>query len=107
MEIITGYKGIKHNVLSKKQIHKKYTIYLIECENNNFAYGNIDDIQSLYFVPVNQYGTAKEIILHCQCVIDFLENNMENIKDFEILKNITNNEIDGLTNFINILNDCN
>lgn len=70
---VVGYKGVKYKVLAEKELQSEYKIYLIECNNGYLAYGNINDIQSLYFVPVNQMGTATELISHCNSLIALMQ----------------------------------
>lgn len=112
---VIGYKGVKYRVLAEKEPQPGYKIYLIDCNNGYLAYGNINDIQSLYFVPINQMGTATELISHCNSLIALMQKqnkeceqkmyaNPLNANDWKYIINDNLEEIDYLKEFVVALN---
>lgn len=87
MKYINGYNVMKkYKVLSEKETGLGGKWYLVDCGDNNFAYGTLAEIQRLFFVPVDQFGTREEIIKHCERIIKIKKKNInkyerEMIKD--------------------------
>lgn len=111
MEYINGYKARgKFKVLSEKETGFGGKWYLIECGENRFAYGTLADIQSLFFVPVEQYGTKKELKRHCESIIELCKKHINkyekniikdknNIKAWNIFIEYRKKELEALTDF--------
>lgn len=90
MEFINGYNSKEQfKVLSEKETGLGGKWYLIECGEDRFAYGTLADIRSLYFVPVAQYGTKKEIKKRCESIIKLCKKNI-NKYEKEIIKDKKN-----------------
>lgn len=110
MEYISGYNTRnKYKVLSEKEIGIDGKWYLVECEENFFAYGTQKELQSLYFVPVNQCGTKEKVKEHCEAIIELCkshntkyEKEMDKDKSqgWKVLIDWNNKEIEALTDFV-------
>lgn len=110
MEYINGYKGKnKYKILSKKDAGRSSEFYLIDCGEDLFAYGFRRDIESLYFVPVNQCGTKEEVGNHCKSIIQLCRKHIEKCKKemekdghegWNILIENEKKELEALTDFI-------
>ncbi|GCD12610.1 hypothetical protein [Clostridium tagluense] len=113
MKTMIGYNGINiFNVLSEKDFGIDSKLYLVDCGDNFYAYGTMKDLQSLFFVPVNQCGTKEKVLNHCNSIAELCRKNIQKYNK-ELISNKTKGwgllieheqkQLNALTNFANIL----
>ena len=113
METIKGYKGLNtFKVLSEKECGNDNKIYLVDCGNDFYGYGTIQDLQSISFVSVDRCGTKEELFNHCNLIAEMCRKNIQKYNDFissdktkgwEFLIQHEQEELDMLTEFASVL----
>ena len=113
MKTIKGYRGLNtYDVLSERNYGSDSKLYLVYCGNDFYAYGTMEDLQSLFFVSVDRCGTKEEVREHCKLIANMCEENINKYKDMRSSKNTTGleklieheqEELNTLTEFSRVL----
>jgi hypothetical protein len=113
MKTIKSYNGKEEfQILSEKEYGIDSKLYLVKISDNFYEYGVLNDIQSLFGVPVNQCGTKTEVLNHCKSISKLCTKNITNYnkelqkgksKGWEILIKDEQKELEALTEFIRVL----
>lgn len=101
-------------ILAEKENGTKGKWLLVKYSENFFAYGSLSQLNSIYGVPVQQYGTKKEVLDHCNSIIalrnkHILQHQKEFKKDKQegwlVLINDAKKDIETLEKFVSILSN--
>lgn len=111
-DIIKGYKGAELEVLCTRGCGVDSMLYLVKQGTGYYAYGTMQDMQSLLGVPVNQCGTKEEVMAHCMSIANLCQENIDSYKkehDYEystgwkLLVEYEQERMKALTTFANVL----
>ena len=81
MKTIKGYKGYNtYKVLSEIN-YGDSKMYLVDCENDFYGYGTMEDLQSISFVSVDRCGTKEKVREHCKLIANMCEEHIKKYKD--------------------------
>lgn len=113
METIKGYRGLNSfKVLSEKECGDDNKIYLVDCGNDFYGFGTMQDLQSISFVSVDKCGTKEKVLNHCNLIAEMCKENIQKYNSFinsykskrwEILIQHEQEELDMLTEFASVL----
>jgi hypothetical protein len=113
METMKGYRGLNtFKILAEKDFGVDNKYYLVDCGNDFYGYGTIQDLQSISFVSVDRCGTKEKVRAHCKLIANMCEENIKKYKEMttsinenglELLIAHEQDEFNMLTEFARVL----